>query len=418
LAAVAVGIEREELRMDDEDSIGRRVAFYRAARGKTQSRLAMDAAVSLSLVRKIEQGSRDATQPVVAAFARALGVDVRDLTGQPYFSDGPSPDKLHSLMPSLRRALTYWDLPQDLDIAPRTAEQLAGDTAEVARLYQLDKNIEVLERLPALLTEGFAALHTGDDDEQREALLDALCGMFYAAHAVTYQTGYEDLSVVIEDRLQWAARQSADPAARGFADWMRTTSLMRMAEYDAGLRMLDDALTVVEPGSRRDDGALRMTGSLHLRSAILAARAGRLDDAMGHIGEARQIATGLDADTDNDWRHLAFGPTNVAIHAVAAAVEADDGPRALALAADVRVPDEVTRRMPIRTAHHHMDVARAQLWQNKRDDALKSLLRAKQLAPQQTRHHPTTREVTRMLVRAHRHVNEPLAKFSTWIGAV
>jgi hypothetical protein len=49
--------------------------------------------------------------------------------------------------------------------------------------------------------------------------------------------------------------------------------------------------------------------------------------------------------------------------------------------------------------------------------ALASLQRARELAPQQTRHHPTTREVVRMLVRAHRHANKPLARFNAWIGA-
>jgi hypothetical protein len=64
-----------------------------------------------------------------------------------------------------------------------------------------------------------------------------------------------------------------------------------------------------------------------------------------------------------------------------------------------------------------MDIARAYLCQGRHDQALASLQRARELAPQQTRHHPTTREVLRMLVRAHRHTNRPLARFNAWIGA-
>ncbi|GAA1874023.1 hypothetical protein [Myceligenerans crystallogenes] len=172
--------------------------------------------------------------------------------------------------------------------------------AEIAALYQKDKNAEVLERLPAALMEAFATLHACEDEDEREVLVGVLCGLFYAAHAVTYQTGYEDLSVVVEDRIQWAARQSADPVARGFGDWVRTTSLMRMAAYDAGLRLLGDALTTVDPGSGQDTRRLRMTGSLHLRSAILAARARRPDIATDHVDEARHVATQVDTDTDNN----------------------------------------------------------------------------------------------------------------------
>jgi len=63
-----------------------------------------------------------------------------------------------------------------------------------------------------------------------------------------------------------------------------------------------------------------------------------------------------------------------------------------------------------------MDLARAYLWHGKHEQSLASLQRARELAPQQTRHHPTTREVLRLLVRAHRSTNEPLARFSTWVG--
>jgi hypothetical protein len=36
-------------------------------------------------LRKVEQGSRDATPALTAAIAKALGVDVTSLTGQPYY---------------------------------------------------------------------------------------------------------------------------------------------------------------------------------------------------------------------------------------------------------------------------------------------------------------------------------------------
>jgi transcriptional regulator with XRE-family HTH domain len=401
--------------MTDDDSIGRRIARQRKARGVIQVALAQEAGVSVSLLRKVEQGSRDASQPVVAALAKALHVDITTLTGQPYDREGPRSDRVHTAMPNLRRALACWDLPSELGTTPRPPAELARDAAEIATLYQLDRNFEVAQRLPPLLVEAFAMVHESDGD-QREVLFDALMGMFYAAHAVTYQIGYEDLSSIVEDRIAWIAAQSGDPVKKAFASWVRTTSLMRLGAYDAGLRILEQSLDEVDPGSNDDASALRMVGSLHLRSAILAARANRSDEAVAHVAEARQAAAHTGADTDNDWRNLAFGKTNVEIHAVASAVESGDGPRALTLADELRFSDDVVRRLPIRVGHHHMDVARAQLWQGKTEGALLSLEKAKQFAPQQTRHHPTTREVTRMLVRAHRRANEPLARFNAWLG--
>ena len=63
----------------------------------------------------------------------------------------------------------------------------------------------------------------------------------------------------------------------------------------------------------------------------------------------------------------------------------------------------------------HVDLSRAQLWAGERAGALNSLYQARKLAPQQTRHLPTTREVLRMLVRAHPSSNEPLSKMVAWI---
>ena len=101
------------------------------------------------------------------------------------------------------------------------------------------------------------------------------------------------------------------------------------------------------------------------------------------------------------------------IHEVATRIELSDGPGAVARAERLVIP---TSLPPIRAGHHFVDLSRAQLWSGDRDGALESLYRARQLAPQQTRHLPTTREVLRMLIRSHRRSNEPLAKMVTWIG--
>src|SRR6266511_1200058 len=109
---------------DEARSIGRRIADARKARGLTQEALAQRSAVSVSLLRKVEQGSRDATPAITAAVAKALGVDVTSLTGQPYDQHGRRRDRIHTLIPALRRALTYWDLPPELPTPPRSWPEL------------------------------------------------------------------------------------------------------------------------------------------------------------------------------------------------------------------------------------------------------------------------------------------------------
>jgi hypothetical protein len=93
-----------------------------------------------------------------------------------------------------------------------------------------------------------------------------------------------------------------------------------------------------------------------------------------------------------------------------------DGGTAVHVADDLHLPGagQVPR---IRIGQHFVDLSRAQLWVGNREGALASLHTARELAPQQTRHHPTTREVVRMLLRAHQRSNEPLARFAGWVGA-
>ncbi|MFD2796394.1 helix-turn-helix domain-containing protein [Promicromonospora vindobonensis] len=401
--------------MDDE-LIGKRIATRRKDRGMTQVALAQAASVSLSLLRKVEQGNRDCSQVTLATVARALGVDVGALSGQPYDTEEPRRDRVHGRIPALRRALNTWDLPLDLEHRPRPMSALEADAKEVVRELQRGRNRQLAEILPPLLSEAFAMVHATDDERERESLGNVLLAYAHAAHTVAHQTGYEDLAAQVEDRIQWIASLTSDPAAKGFAAWMRTTSIMRDALYEPGLRLLDTVRSDIEPTGRDDDAALLTTGSLHLRSSLLAGRAGNLALAMDHVEEARQISVRLPADTDNDWQHMAFGPSNVAIYRVASAVEAGDGPRALALADETRLPDHMMTRLPTRVAHHHTDLARAYFWQGKHDKSLKSLMVAKKAAPQQTRHHPATREVAGLLVRAHRRSNEPLARFRAWLG--
>jgi transcriptional regulator with XRE-family HTH domain len=62
-----------------ESSVGERVAEERKLAGLTQTQLAEKAHVSLSLMRKVEQGTAPASPSFVSSMARALNVDVATL---------------------------------------------------------------------------------------------------------------------------------------------------------------------------------------------------------------------------------------------------------------------------------------------------------------------------------------------------
>jgi transcriptional regulator with XRE-family HTH domain len=402
--------------MDDE-LIGKRIKNLRKARGITQIALAQKAKISYSLLRKLESGERDVTQPVAAAVARALHVDAMTLTGQPYDREGPGRDPIHDLIPDMRAALAFWDLPPDLDAPPRATVNLVADAKRVNELCRLDQNTKMVGLLNGLIPETLVAFHESPNSHDRSILADALMALLHGARTAVYKAGYEDLTALAGERINWVATQTQDPRMKAYRVWNVFNVLTQRGSYGVGLRLMEQARTEIEDAAGRDDDLLRAMGSLHLRSAILAARAGKANDAMDYIAEAQQIATHLPEDMDNDWKNLSFGPANVAIHGVAAAVESQDAPRALALAESMHdLPDRMASWLPSRVGHHHLDLARAYFWQGEHGKALGSLVEARKASPQQTKLHPTTREVTGLLVRAHRRSNEPLARFAAWIG--
>jgi len=399
---------------EDGSGIGQRIAEARKLRRMSQEDLATRISFSLSMVRKVEQGKRDATPAFTAAVARALITDVTALTGQPYDQHGHGRDRIHASMPALRHALAYWDLCPELARPIRPWETLRAETVVAAELRRTAQHLSLVNRLPDLLMEVTAATHKSTEGE-RERYYELLTVLLFAAHSVTYKTGYLDLSGVVEDRISWAASRSSDPLMGALAAWARTTSMLQNGSYDIGLTLLDRIQAEIQPvRTDLERASLPVAGSLHLRSGMLAARAGNGQVATAHLTEARAIARHLgDDDHDGGWHQLSFGPANVAIHEVAACIELGDGQGAIAKARTLKIPPTLP---PIRAGHHFVDLSRAQLWAGEREAALRSLYQARKLAPQQTRHLPTTREVLRMLVRAHRRSSEPLAKMVSWIG--
>jgi len=98
-----------------------------------------------------------------------------------------------------------------------------------------------------------AAAAPENDETERERYFELLCVLLFAAHSVTYKTGYLDLSTVVEDRLGWAASRSSDPLMGALSAWARTASMLQNGSYDIGLRLLDRTQTEIQPKSGRQE---------------------------------------------------------------------------------------------------------------------------------------------------------------------
>jgi transcriptional regulator with XRE-family HTH domain len=388
--------------MDTADPIGRRIAHARKLRGLTQIGLAGRAHVSKSLVAQVESGHKPATPSVVAAVAAALNVDVTDLTGQPYRGTDARSDRIYAAIPQIRQALVYWDIPPILDVPPRPLDDLATETGRVNRLRMQASYAELGNLLPALIKELTVHAHQARDTE-RAHVFRLLADAYTAVDSMAYKLGYMDLFALAVERMSWAARQADDPLLGPVAAIRRSSAFLAAGAWDGGLRLLDRAGREIEDDLSDRPAALSVLGAVHLRTAIMAARGGRASPAWDGVSRAREVSARIGHDT-RDYG-LLFGPSNVAIHEVAVAVELGDADEAIRRGANLTLPADLSRE---RSSHHYIDLSRAWLWQHDHVKALACVIKAEQLAPQRTRYHPMARETVARLLDIQRRMPEQL----------
>jgi len=139
--------------------IGQRVAAARKLREMTGRDLADRAHVSYSLLTKVETGHVPATQDFIAACARALQVDPRELTGEPYRGQTPASDRADAAVAGIRAVLLGDDL-LDPDAPRRSLASLQPALATAGGLRNVARYVQLAEALPGLLRELLATAAT------------------------------------------------------------------------------------------------------------------------------------------------------------------------------------------------------------------------------------------------------------------
>jgi transcriptional regulator with XRE-family HTH domain len=183
----------------------------------TQHALAMRAAVSYSLLRKVERGERPASPSFIAAVARALSVHVADLTEQPFGVRNASPGSEQAWVPALRQALIEGDDPE-LDTGRRELTDLRAAVARIKDDDRRTRHAEVVRALPDVLRHLHRAAMSAPRDQQSVAreLLAAAYG--YAVVAL-YRLGHLDLAHLADERARAVAAAGSDPLRAAAAEW-------------------------------------------------------------------------------------------------------------------------------------------------------------------------------------------------------
>ncbi len=333
---------------------------------------------------------------VIRTLADALRISVFDII-EPYPAAPPrrvpsSPD-----VGPVRSALTDYRQLSPLLAAieaepePPRLEVLRRDVAEVMAAYQLSRYGRMLAHLPALLTQTHLAAREAPERQRPDAdRLVALANQ--SAAMILTKLGETDLAWFAAQRGLTAAERSTDPTITGSLFRSVIHALLSQGRLSEAAAMAQHASQHLRRRhADRSPTLLSVHGTLLLPGAVAAARADNRADAMDYLARAERMANELGVDANHLW--TAFGPTNVRIHRVTAAMALGEVPLALDL-----IPRIDTARLPPeRAVRHSLEVVNAYRARNKIDDAIGELLTAERRAAEQVHCHIMSRQLVHRL---------------------
>ena len=314
-------------------------------------------------------------------------------------------DAVRAGIPALRSALLACDVPDDGPVrswhAFRAAVHQATEQRVQARYAQL------ISDLPGLLVELGRARHLAADEQLRADATELLVLAYRAADGLAFKYGYADLSAQIITAMRLATTGIDRPFLDAAVAYVRTEMFFATEDLEAAGRSLVQAADRI-PDSRSTLDEAVARGSLAMRAAVVAARAGKSDEADDHIADAYRAA---EHTPEGVYLGTAFGPASVRIHEVAVAQELGDSPTAVQRGTGWHPPREIPAE---RRSHFYIELAPAQLEVGRLEDAFTSLQMAKRVAPLHTREHPRVKTTLTSLLRRQRTVRDDLATFAAW----
>jgi transcriptional regulator with XRE-family HTH domain len=383
----------------DQLSIGERIAFYRRRRGLSQVILANLVGRTEDWLSKIERGEREIRRlDVLADVARALRVTLGDLLGEPVLLEH---EEEHDDVPAIRDAL----------MAPRRLSRTLFSSSmpleyinpgPVARLaegawssYQRGDLSHVVEALPGLIKtiQQMEAAST-DNAAYRRSCAVVSARVHHLAATTLSKIGEVDLAWIAAERAMQAADDADDPLVLASAARSGTHALLAVGRFEDALELGEVAVRWLRPRmGAGDPAALSLYGMLYLRTAVAAARRQDRSTVYGLLAQAGRAAAQLGVDA-NYWQ-TGFGPSNVELHRISAALDLGDVVQVIDSAERINV-----EHLPVeRQVTHLIDLARALSLVARDDEALQTLLTAEQKSPGIVRHSVVVREVVRSMSR-------------------
>ena len=391
----------------DPSGRGQRIARARRRRGLSQAALAGLVGRSESWLSQVERGLRQIdSHSVLMSFAQVLRVDVAELTG-----DEPAEQRAGQYVAAeeIERAMMAYDGLESViggneaDRAPDVAHLTLG-LGRVNRAYQAARYDQAGRMLPALIQGVETAVRTCPRGDL--ITVTRCCSQVYQVAAMI-------LSRVGETGLAWTAADRAVTAAeRAEAGMQAAISAYRLAHVFIRRRQITQARDLTtgaasalqRSGGHDDAERLSVVGSLYLADALAAATECDRAAADRSLSQAQRAADRLGQDRNDHW--TAFGPTNVRIHQISAAVAFGDADAAVETGDGLDL-QHLPAGLTGRRSQVSLDLARAYAQQRHDAAAVNMLLDAERIAPQLVRYDNATHDLLALLMRREHRASTP-----------
>jgi tetratricopeptide (TPR) repeat protein len=305
----------------------------------------------------------------------------------------------HSLKAVLNRQDTSPDVPAlraEVDRAWSLTHQ--GNYADLAELLE-----ELVPRLES------ATRSVPDSD--RPELFRLLAVMYHTCSGALANMGEPEAAWIAVDRAVVAAERANDPLLMAAGEFRLSLVFLGARHFEQAAQVSGSAADALGPLSESGQvEAVALRGALTLQRAVAAARLNLADEAYGYLREAREMGERV-GDGRNDY-NTEFGPTNVALHEVAVAVDLGDAGVAMRAAQTV----DASGLSAERQTRFQIDVARAYAQRRQVGDAVTALLSARELSPELVRALPLVKQLTADLLTMSQPPSEELRALAGELG--
>jgi len=299
--------------------------------------------------------------------------------------------------------------------APATAAMVRRDVARAKTAFQACKYDELDRMLPHMLARAVGAVDGAVTEDAELDARTAQTDLLHVATSLLLKQGQVDLALVAADRATQAASASHDPVAQ-----LAAARIVTHAAFAAGHGAIADELVTRNAdrfASSVDGRSPQLTsvyGALLLRGSVASAKQGDRRRTAELLREAEQLATTLQPHANHAW--TSFNSNNVLVHRVATAVELGDAGEAIdrARGVDIGAISVVERRAAL-----WVDLARAFGQWHKGDEAVRALLAAERIAPEEVRGRRAVQLLVDQLQRQQRGPSSgALTGFASRVGAL